>query len=366
MTNLAYLDGARPLALPNKRSNTEPYGQAPHSAGILRLVQPPLLNWSGAVLALLLIPGPVRAADKSVADMTHQELEVYLGKGKQSQLAPVIAAARDPKNKNASSKAAELYSRIRSLTIFDAVEVPVLLESMADPAVCQDIQKATADERDPSHCRVALLDALGLIGPAAQAAAAPLTAHLSDEFLRCHAAFALGKIKPTPSPVPALTASLRAGNECAIDALGDLGTASKGAVPLLASLLKNKDFTHKDRVAAALMAINTPGTAAAVDEYRRQEALAAKDQPSFAKAVLTAAGKCKVAEDALAHVKSGTPEYDAAYSSGQKICLIFNDEYAAFVRSYGGGALPYLWRYCGENYAPKPCAAMRQWIETHP
>ncbi len=333
-------------------------------------------------LAFLLLCAPLRAADnKSVADMTPAELERYLGKGKQSQLAPVIIAARDPQNKNASAKAAELYSRMRSLTSFDAVEVPVLLETMQDPAACQAIQKATVSEPDPSHCRVALLDALALIGPAASSAAAPLTALLSDEFLRCHAAFALGKIKPTPSPVAALTASLRAGNECAIDALGDLGPTAKSAVPLLAGLLKNKDFTHKDRVAAALVAIGTPGTLAAVDEYHKQEALAAraatakgeehtqnwlKSQPWSAKEVLTAAGKCKVAEDALGRAKPGTPAYTDAFSSGQKTCLAFNDEYAEFVRAYGAGAIPYLWRYCGENHDPKLCAAMRGWIETHP
>lgn len=334
------------------------------------------------VLAVLLCAARLHAADgKSVADMTPEELERYLGKGKQSQLAPVLMAARDPKTKFPDAKAAEFYSRMRSLTNFDAVEVPLLLQALEDPTVCRDIQKVSKDEPDPSHCRVALLDALGAVGHASQGAAAPLTALLSDEFLRCHAAFALGKIKPTPSPVPALTASLRAGNECAIDALGDLGASAKSAVPLLAGLLKNKDFTHKDRVAAALVAIGTPGTLAAVDEYHRAQALAEKaakakgaeheenwlkSQPWSAKEVLTAAGKCKVAEDALGRVKAGTPAYDEAFAGGQKTCLAFNDEYADYARAYGAGAIPYLWRYCGENHDGRLCAAMRTWIETHP
>lgn len=314
--------------------------------------------------------------------MTPQELEHYLGKGKQSQLGPVIIAARDPLNKNASAKAAELYSRMRSLTPFDAVEVPVLLETMADTTACQAIQKATAGETDPAHCRIALLDALALIGPPAQDAAAPLTSLLSDELLRCRAAVALGKIKPSPSPVPALTASLRAGNECAIDALGDLGASAKSAVPLLAGLLKNKDFAHKDRVAAALVAIGTPGTLAAVDQYHKQEALAAKaatavvderaknwlkSQPWSAKELLTSAGKCKVAEDGLARsAKDKSPDYADAYERGKKICLAFSDEYAEYSKAFGDDAIPYLWRYCGENHDKKLCAAMRNWIETHP
>lgn len=332
---------------------------------------------------LLLLSAPLRALDgKSVADMSPAELERYLGKGKQSQLAPVIVAARDPLNKNASSKAAELYSRLRSLTSFDALEVPVLLETMADASACADIQKATKDELDPTHCRVALIDALALIGPPASAAAAPLTALLSDEFLRCHAAFALGKIKPSPSPAAALTASVRAGNECAIDALGDLGPSAKSAVPYLASLLKNKDYARRDRVAAALVGIGTPGTLALVDQYHKQEDAAAKaeaakgderaknwlkSQPWSAKEVLTSAGKCKLAEDALAkYAKSGSPEYDGAFSTGQKTCLSFSDEYADYSRAYGADAIPFLWRYCGENHDPKLCAAMRAWIETHP
>jgi HEAT repeat protein len=253
---------------------------------------------------------------------------------------------------------------------------------LEDPAACADIQKATKDEPDPAHCRIALLDALAAIGPPASAAAGPLLGLLSDELLRCRAALALGKIKPSPSPVPALTASLRAGNECAIDALGDLGPTSRSAVPLLAGMLKNRDFRHKDRVAAALVAIGTPGTLAAVDQYHREEALAAKaaaaggaeraqnwlkSQPWSAKEVLTAAGKCKVAEDSMARAaKNKTPDYDEAFSSGQKTCLTFSEEYSDFSRAYGAGALPYLWRYCGENHDKKLCAAMQTWIETHP
>jgi hypothetical protein len=226
-----------------------------------------------------------------------------------------------------------------------------------------------------------LLDALAEIGPPAQAAAGLLTRLLSDDLLRCHAALALGKIKPSPSPVAILTASLRAGNECAIDALGDLGPAAKSAVPLLAGFLKNRAFEHKPRVAAALVAIGTPGTLAAVDQYHREEALAAKaaaalgeehaknwlkSQPWSAKEVLTAAGNCKVAEDELARLKSGAPGYDDAYARGQKTCVAFSEEYGDFSRAYGAGALPYLWRYCGENHDKKLCAAMQSWIETHP
>lgn len=336
-----------------------------------------------AALGLLLLCAPPRAlAEKSVANMTPAELEAYLGKGKQSQLAPVIAAARDPKNKNADAKARELFGRLRSLKPVDAVEVPVLLRSLEDPAVCGDIQKAVKDDPDPAHCRVALLDALAALGPSASAAAGPLTGLLSDDLLRCRAALALGKIKPSPSPVAPLTASLRAGNECAIDALGDLGPAAKSAVPQLASLLKNRAFEHKPRVAAALVAIGTPGTRAAVDAYHREEELAAKaaaalgeehaknwlkSQPWSAKEVLTAAGKCKVAEDDMARAaKNKTPDYDAVFASGQKTCLFFSEEYADFSRAYGAGAIPYLWRYCGENHDKKLCAAMQTWIETHP
>jgi HEAT repeat protein len=342
-----------------------------------------ILATKAAFLFLLLLAcAPLRAGEsKSVADMTPAELEAYLNKGKQSQLAPVIAAARDPKNKTAGDKAAELYSRLRSMKPVDVLEVPVLLQTLEDPAACRDIQTATKDEPDAAHCRVALLDALALIGPPASAAAGPLTKLLSDDLLRCHAALALGKIKPSPSPVPALTASLRAGNECAIDALGDLGPAAKGAVPLLAGFLKNRDFKNKARVAAALVAIGTPGTLAAVDQYHREEALAAKavaaggeeraqnwlkSQPWSANEVLTAAGKCKVAEDRMAlAAKNKTPDYDAAFSSGQKTCLTFSEEYSDFSRAYGAGALPYLWRYCGENHEKKLCAAMQTWIETH-
>ena len=342
-----------------------------------------MISATKAALALLLVCGPLRALEtKSVANMTPEELEAYLGKGKQSQLAPVIAAVRDPKNKNADSRAVELYGRLRSVKPVDAVEVPVLLQTLEDPAACADIQKATKDERDPAHCRIALVDALAAIGQPAQAAAGPLTGLLSDELLRCRAALALGKIKPTPSPVPVLTASLRAGNECAIDALGDLGPASKSAVPLLAGLLKNRDFQNKPRVAAALVAIGTPATRAAGDltplqDERAAKAAAAlgddhtknwlKSQPWSAKEVLTAAGKCKVAEDRLARAaKNKTPDYDEAFSSGQKACVFFSEEYADFNRAYGAGAIPYLWRYCGENHDKKLCAAMRDWIETHP
>lgn len=336
-----------------------------------------------AVALLLIFCAPLRAVEtKSVANMTPEELEAYLGKGKQSQLAPVIAAIRDPKIKNADSRAVELYGRLRSMKPVDVIEVPVLLQTLEDPAACADIQKATRNEPDPAHCRIALVDALALIGPPASAAAAPLTGLLSDDLLRCHAALALGKIKPAPSPVPLLTASLRAGNECAIDALGDLGPSAKSAVPLLANLLKNKEFPNKPRVAAALMAIGTPGTRAAVDLYHLEEERAAKaaaalgdehaknwlkSQPWSAKQVLTAAGKCKVAEDRLARAaKNKTPDYDEAFSSGQKACVFFSEEYADFNRAYGAGAIPYLWRYCGENHDKKLCAAMRDWIETHP
>ena len=337
---------------------------------------------TNAIVSLLLLSAPLRALGaKSVADMTAAELETYLVKGKQSQLTPVIAAARDLKNKSAGDKAAELYGRLRSLKPVDVLEVPVLLQTLEDPAACRDIQTATKDEPDPSHCRVALLDALAAIGPPASAAAEPLTHLLSDEVLRCRAALALGKIRPSQSPVSALTASLRSGNECAIDALGDLGPAAKSAVPLLAGLLKNRAFGHKARVAAALVAIGTPGTRAAVDSYKREEALAAKaatalgdehaqnwlkSQPWSAKEVLTAAGKCKVAEDRLERsAKNGTPDYDEAFSSGQKICLAFAEKYGDYGRAYGAGALPYLWRYCGENHDKKLCAAMQRWIETH-
>ncbi len=333
-------------------------------------------------LLLLFLSAPLRAVDtKSVADMTPAELEAYLGKGKQSQLAPVIAAARDLKNKSAGDKAAELYSRLRSMKPVDALEVPVLLQALEDPAACRDIQTTTKNEPDPAHCRIALVDALAAIGPSAQAAAVPLTRLLSDELLRCHAAVALGKIRPTPSPVAVLTASVRAGNECAIDALGDLGPAAKSAVPLLAGILKNKNFPHRDRVAAALTGIGTPGTLAIVDQYHREEALAAKaaaalgdehlknwlkSEPWSANEVLTSAGKCKVAEDKMARAaKNKTPDYDEAYASGQKICLFFSEEYADFSRAYGAGAIPYLWRYCGENHDKKLCAAMQSWIETH-
>ena len=333
-------------------------------------------------LLLLLAHASLRAAEtKSVADMTAAELEAYLGKGKESQLAPVITAARDPKNKNADAKAVELYGRLRSLKPVDVIEVPVILQTLEDPAACADIQKATKNEPDPAHCRVALLDALAAIGPPAQAAAEPLLHLLSDELLRCHAALALGKIRPTPSPAAALTTSLRAGNECAIDALGDLGPAAKSAVPLLAAMLKNRNFPHRDRVAAALIGIGTPGTRAAVDLYHQEEALAAKaaaalgeehtqnwlkSQPWSAKEVLTSAGKCKVAEDRMARAaKNKSADYDEAFASGQKICLAFSEEYADFSRAYGAGALPYLWRYCGENYDKKLCAAVQTWIETH-
>jgi hypothetical protein len=226
---------------------------------------------------------------------------------------------------------------------------------LEDPAACADIQKATKDERDPAHCRIALVDALAAIGPPASAAAGPLTVLLSDELLRCRAALALGKIKPTPSPVALLTASLRAGNECAIDALGDLGPASKSAVPLLAGLLKNREFQNKPRVAAALVAIGTPGTRAAVDLYHLEEERAAKaaaalgedhaknwlkSQPWSAKEVLTGAGKCKVAEDRLARAaKNKTPDYDEAFLNGQKTCLAFSEQYADFSRAYGEGAI---------------------------
>ena len=342
-----------------------------------------MISLTKAAVALLLVCAPLRAVEtKSVANMTPEELEAYLGKGKQSQLAPVIAAVRDPKNKNADSRAVELYGRLRSVKPVDAVEVPVLLQTLEDPAACADIQKATKDDPDPAHCRIALVDALAAIGPPAAAAAAPLTVLLSDELLRCHAALALGKIKPTPSPVPLLTASLRAGNECAIDALGDLGPTAKSAVPLLAGLLKNRDFQNKPRVAAALVAIGTPGTRAAVDLYHLEESRAAKaaaalgedhaknwlkSQPWSAKAVLTAAGKCKVAEDHLARAaKNKTPDYDAAFTNGQKTCLAFSEQYADFSRAYGEGAIPYLWRYCGENHDKRLCAEMQRWIETHP
>ena len=342
-----------------------------------------MISATQSALALLLICGPLRAVEtKSVANMTPAELEAYLGKGKQSQLAPVIAAVRDPKNKNADSRAIELYGRLRSVKPVDAVEVPVLLQTLEDPAACRDIQAATKNDPDPAHCRIALVDALAAIGPPATAAAGPLTGLLSDELLRCHAALALGKIKPTPSPVPLLTASLRAGNECAIDALGDLGRASKSAVPLRAGLLKNREFQNKPRVAAALVAIGTPGTRAAVDRYHLEEERAAKaaaalgeehtknwlkSQPWSAKQVLTAAGKCKVAEDHLARsAKNGTPDYDEAFSNGKKTCLAFSEQYADFSRAYGEGAIPYLWRYCGANHDKRLCAEMQRWIETHP
>jgi hypothetical protein len=336
-----------------------------------------------AALLLLTLASSLHAVEtKSVADMTPEELEVYLGKGKQSQLASVITAAADPKNPNAGAKAAELYGRLRSLKPVDVVEVPVLLSTLRDPAACPNIQKAVKDEPDPSHCRTALIDALALIGPPAQEAANPLFQLLSDEFLRCHAALALGKIKPvSPSAAPALTAAVRAGNECAIDALGDLGASARSAVPLLATLLKNKNFPHKDRVAAALVAIGTPGTVAAVDAYHLEEAKAAKaasalgdehlknwlkSQPWSAKEVLSAAVKCKVAEDNLGRAaKNGTPDYDAAFATGQKTCLAFSEEYADYGRAYGAGAYPYLWRYCGENHDKKLCAAVQNWIETH-
>lgn len=338
---------------------------------------------AASALLLLLVCAPLRASgEKSVADMTPEELEAYLNKGKQSQLAPVIAAVRDPKNKSAGDKAIELYGRLRSVKPVDAVEVPVLLQTLEDPAACLDIQKATKDEPDPAHCRLALLDALAAIGPPASAAAGPLLGLLSDDLLRCRAALALGKIKPSPSPVANLTASLRAGNECALDALGDLGPAAKSAVPLLAGMLKNKNFQRRDRVAAALVAIGTPGTLAAVDQYHREEALAAKaaaalgdehaknwlkSQPWSANEVLTAAGKCKVAEDNMARAaKNKAPDYDAAFASGQKTCLFFSEEYADFSRAYGAGAVPYLWRYCGEKHDKRLCAAMQTWIETHP
>ena len=278
-------------------------------------------------------------------------------------------------------KAAELYGRLRSLKPVDAVEVPVLLHTLEDPAVCRDIQTGTKNEPDPARCRIALVDALAAIGPPAQAAAELLTRLLSDELLRCHAAWALGKIRPTPSPVAVLSISVRAGNECAIDALGDLGPAAKSAVALLAGILKNKNSQHRDRVAAALTGIGTPGTLAAVDQYHREVALAAKaatalgdehtknwlkSQPWSANEVLTFAGKCKVAEDRMAlAAKNKTPDYEEAFASGLKICLFFSEEYAEFSRAYGAGALPYLWRFCGENHDKKLCAAMQSWIETH-
>ena len=120
---------------------------------------------------------------------------------------------------------------------------------------------------------------------------------------------------------------------------------------------------------------------AAVDLYHREEELAAKAaaalgdehtknwlkvQPWSANEVLTSAGKCKLAEDRMARAaKNKTSDYDEAYASGQKTCLFFSEEYADFSRAYGAGALPYLWRYCGENHDKKLCAAMQNWIETH-
>ena len=337
-----------------------------------------------AALALLLLSLPLHAVDtKSVTDMTPDELEHYLGKGKQSQLAPIIGEAMDLKNKSAGARAVELYGRLRSLKPVDVIEVPALISTLDDPTACPNIRKSTPDDHDPAHCPAALINALASIGPPAAAAAGSLIRLLPDPALGCAAAQALGKIQPvSPSPVPALSASLRAGNACAIEALGDLGPAAKGAVPMLAAILNDASSPHRERAADALAKIGTPGTRAAIDKFKKEGAVVSttaaaadtdraknwlKSRPWSAKWLLTSALRCKLAEDklALSAKAKDTAAHDAAFASGQKTCLAFSDDYAQYAKAFAGEALPFLWSYCGENHDKKLCAAMRNWIETH-
>lgn len=337
-----------------------------------------------AALALLLLCLPLRAVDtKSVTDMSAEELEKYLGKGKQSQLAPIIGEAMDLKNKSAGARTIELYGRLRSLKPVDTIEVPVLISTLDDPTACPNIHKSTPLDHDPVHCRTALINALASIGPPAGAAGPSIARLLPDPALGCTAALALGKIAPSsPSPVGALAASLRAGNACAIEALGDLGPAAKAAVPMLAAILNDAASPHRARVADALAKIGTAGTKAAIDKFKTEDAKAStaasaagadraknwlKNRPWTAKSMLVAALNCKLAEDKLARSAKAndTAAYDAAFETGQKTCLSFSDDYAQYLKAFPADAVPYLWTYCGENHDKKLCVAMRKWIETH-
>jgi hypothetical protein len=294
------------------------------------------VNLAGAALLLLLLPLSAAAADKSVADMTAAELEVYLGKGKQSQFEGLIKQARDYKNPASGVKVRELYTRLTTLKPVDGVEAPALTAALSDPAACWDILcsslcentkcgpvcRAAASaaehgepppkeasvislemikaERAEPRCRGALIDGLGAIGPSASSATAVLAGLLSEPPLRCRAARALGRITP---------------------ALGKAERADCAARPA-----------------------------------------STKTQAESAREILTAAVRCRLAEKKLA--SAAPAAYDAAFSSGKKLCDSFTADYGEYLGRWDGGA-QYLWRFCGEKYKPELCAPLQRWLETH-
>lgn len=255
------------------------------------------------------------AQQKSVADMSVEELKSYLDSGKKapgsgmSRLDALILAARDYKNPGAGDSANKLYGELNTLGAQDADTVPGLVRTLSDPTACHEIDCATMckggqcavtrmdifvalDHKQPvpvgasdsmvkdvkdtyrfNFCPRELINALGRIGPAAKTAAPVLVQMLDNKELQCYAAIALGKIRPASSAVISkLTKSLRAGNYCAAGALGQFGPQAKASVPALVAALKSESASMNDKhwIAEALIAIGTPEARATAANFKRK------------------------------------------------------------------------------------------------
>jgi HEAT repeat protein len=176
----------------------------------------------------------------------------------------------------------------------------------ARPAT-EPLTAALKDKADP--VRAAAAEALGRIGPDAKEAAPALVEALrdkkSDRSVRLFAAYALGRIDPTPPnlAVAALGEVLRdaesptEARKAAADSLGLLGKVAEDAVPALAEALKDMKSVEVRRAAAIALAQIGPPAVKALPELRQ----ATHDEDKFVRshATHTLGGLGKDAADAV-------------------------------------------------------------------
>jgi len=277
----------------------------------------------------------------------------------EQELTALIAAVRDYTKPNARAEYNKFFDRLRAMGPSDAAAVPVLIQTLGDPAACQDMlcsnecltiecktachdivlalergdtppptassyqQRSIQTQMKFPICRESLIDALGAIGPAAKSASPLLTRLLSDpnSSVRCKAALALEKVAGVRrAMLPLLTKSLLLGNVCVTDLLDKLGRAATPAVPVVIKVLEasTTSSTDKGYLARTLEKIGTPEAKAAAARYKRKEDAAfapmkkqleeeeqhenefaakwLKDVRWSADEVLTEANKCRSAE----------------------------------------------------------------------
>jgi HEAT repeat protein len=166
---------------------------------------------------------------------------------------------------------------------------------------------ALKDKADP--VRAAAAESLGRIGPDAKSAAPMLVETLrdrkADRSVRLFAAFALGRIDPTPPnlAVAALGEALQDADtpadvrKASADSLGLLGKAAEDAVPALAEALKDMKNVELRRAAAIALGQVGPPAMKALTELRS----ATRDEDKFVRshAVHAVAGLGKDAADAI-------------------------------------------------------------------